>query len=402
MEYAGGDQLRVTNIRRVTLPPTAAQTARAEAAAALERAQAAEAEAAAARAEADAALERAMAAEAAAAMTMDAADAAMAEMDEGIPLVGLNLGLLDLESARLNIAGPNSIYISGVQYAGRDVSVRVSYEQGGMGKVEALFDSADDMFTDAVTMDAAEIEVVGDALVLSNVGIQGLAHTLTLTFDAAGGIDDVAVRNNGWAVRTVAELQRDKLITGGTYLVNGFTDGQALANEGAWSESGATVTQTDSGASHAKYTIPAAQSGSEMLFGVTASAPSGSDKVGFGLHLLASDTPDTANTWNYGRSYLIWATRDPFYDTDATHLQFYESSDNNTLAWLASRRIEQSLNSPLTLEALYQSDGTVTLLVGGEEQLRLNVGAAITAGDRVALRSLGGPVEFTQVYVTAR
>ena len=402
LEYAGGDQLRVTNIRRVTLPPTAAQTARAEAAAALERAQAAEAEAAAARAEADAALERAMAAEAAAAMTMDAADAAMAEMDEGIPLVGLNLGLLDLESARLNIAGPNSIYISGVQYAGRDVSVRVSYEQGGMGKVEALFDSADDMFTDAVTMDAAEIEVVGDALVLSNVGIQGLAHTLTLTFDAEGGIDDVAVRNNGWAVRTVAELQRDKLITGGTYLVNGFTDGQALANEGAWSESGATVTQTDSGASHAKYTIPAAQSGSEMLFGVTASAPSGSDKVGFGLHLLASDTPDTANTWNYGRSYLIWATRDPFYDTDATHLQFYESSDNNTLAWLASRRIEQSLNSPLTLEALYQSDGTVTLLVGGEEQLRLNVGAAITAGDRVALRSLGGPVEFTQVYVTAR
>ena len=402
LEYAGGDQLRVTNIRRVTLPPTAAQTARAEAAAALERAQAAEAEAAAARAEADAALERAMAAEAAAAMTMDEADAAMAEADEGIPLVGLNLGLLDLESARLNIAGPNSIYISGVQYAGRDVSVRVSYEQGGMGKVEALFDSADDMFTDAVTMDAAEIEVVGDALVLSNVGIQGLAHTLTLTFDAEGGIDDVAVRNNGWAVRTVAELQRDKLITGGTYLVNGFTDGQALANEGAWSESGATVTQTDSGASHAKYTIPAAQSGSEMLFGVTASAPSGSDKVGFGLHLLASDTPDTANTWNYGRSYLIWATRDPFYDTDATHLQFYESSDNNTLAWLASRRIEQSLNSPLTLEALYQSDGTVTLLVGGEEQLRLNVGAAITAGDRVALRSLGGPVEFTQVYVTAR
>ena len=402
LEYAGGDQLRVTNIRRVTLPPTAAEAARAEAAAAVARADAAEAAAAAARAEADAALERAMAAEAAAAATMDAADAAMAEAEAGIPLVGLNLGLLDLESARLNIAGPNSIYISGVQYAGRDVSVRVSYEQGGAGKVEALFDSADDMFTDSVTMDAAEIEVVGDALVLSNVGIQGFAHTLTLTFDAEGGIDDVAVQNNGWAVRSVAELQRDKLITGGTYLVNGFTEGQALANEGAWSESGATVTQTDSGASHAKYTIPAAQSGSAMLFGVTASAPSGSDKVGFGLHLLASDTPDTANTWNYGRSYLIWATRDPFYDSDATHLQFYESSDNNTLAWLASRRIDQSLNSPLTLEALYQSDGTVTLLVGGEEQLELNVGGAITAGDRVALRSLGGPVEFTQVYVTAR
>ena len=128
----------------------------------------------------------------------------------------------------------------------------------------------------------------------------------------------------------------------------------------------------------------------------------GSHKVGFGLHLLASDTPESGNTWNYGRSYLIWATRDPFYDTDATHLQFYESRDNNTLTWLASRLIEQPLSAPLTLEALYQSNGIVTLLVGGEEQLSLNIGTEISAGDRIALRSLGGPVEFTQVYVTAR
>ena len=415
LQHTGDGRLQVTGIRQVTLPPTAAEEAQAAAAAAM-------ADAATARAEADAAATEAMAAQAAAdaaaagAMTAQAnADAAAADamaarttigdLESAIERLtsGLRLGvdpsLLNLESARLTVAGPNSVYISGIEYAGRDVSARVRYENG-TGTAEALFDSANNLIADLVDMDAAEIEVVDDALVMSNVGIDGRAHTLTLTFNAEGGID-VAAQDNGWAVRTVAELRRDKLITTGTYLVNGFAGGQALADEGSWSASGGSVIQTDSAASHAKYTIPASQSGSEMLFGVTASA-SGSDKVGFGLHFLASGTPASGNTWNYGRSYLIWVTQDPFYDTDATHLQFYESREDNTLTWLASRSIAQSLTSPLTMEALYQDNGMVTLLVGGEEQLSINIGSTIGAGDRVALRTLGGPVEFTQVYVAAR
>ena len=387
LEYAGGNQLRVTGIRQVTLPPTQAELARAEAVAAM------------------ADVERARDAAAAAMADADAANAKVAELNaqvkkltEGIPLMSINPGLLDLESARLTIAGPDSIYISGIQYAGKDVSTRIRYSQG-TGTAEAVFESTSDL-ADVLNMHAAQVEVVGDALVVSNVGISGRAHTLTLTFNDAGGVD-ISARDDGWAVRTAGELRRDKLITEGTYLVNGFAGGKALPNEGAWSERGGSVVQTDTGASHAKFMIPAAQSGSEMLFGVTASAGDG-DKVGFGLHLLASDTPESGNTWNYGRSYLIWAIRDPFYDTNATFLQFYKSGDNNTLTWLASRLINQSLSAPLTLEALYQGNGIVTLLVGGEEQLSLNVGTAISAGNRIALRSLGGPVEFTQVYMAAR
>ena len=394
LEYAGGNQLRVTGIRQVTLPPTDAELARADADAAMADAAKARDDAATAMADADTAKAAAMAAN----TRVGEFEARIKELTDGIPL-GINPGLLDLESARLTIAGPNSIYISGIKYAGKDVSARVRYAQG-RGTAEAVFESTSNL-VDVLDMNAAEVELAGDALVMSNVGIRGRAHTLSLTFNDEGGVD-VAAQDDGWAVRTVGELRRDKLITEGTYVVNGFAGGQPLANEGAWSESGGSVVQTDSGASHAKFTIPASQSGSEMLFGVTASAGDGSDKVGFGLHLLASDTPDSGNTWNYGRSYLIWATRDPFYDTDATHLQFYESRDNNTLTWLASRSIDQSLSSPLTLEVLYQSNGMVTLLVGGEEQLSLNIGSAISAGDRVALRSLGGPVQFTQVYVAAR
>ena len=388
LEYAGGNQLRVTGIRRVTLPPTEAELARAEAAAAMADAEMAKDAAAAAMADADAANAK-----------IAELNAQVKKLTEGIPLVGINPGLLDLGSARLTIAGPDSIYISGIQYAGKDVSTRIRYSQG-TATAEAVFESTSDL-ADVLNMHAAQVELVGDALVVSNVGIRGRAHTLTLTFNDEGGVD-ISAQDDGWAVRTVGELRRDKLITEGTYLVNGFAGGKALPNEGAWTESGGSVVQTDSGASHAKYTIPASQSGAELLFGVTASAGEGSHKVGFGLHLLASDTPESGNTWNYGRSYLIWATRDPFYDTDATHLQFYESRDNNTLTWLASRLIDQSLSAPLTLEALYQNNGIVTLLVGGEEQLSLNVGTEISAGDSIALRSLGGPVEFTQVYVAAR
>ena len=409
LEYVGGNQLRVTNIRRVTLPPTAAEMAQAAAEAAIAAARAAaDAEVSAAMADAAAAMEQADTARNSLAVA-DAANtrlerraanlaAQIKRLTEGIPLTGINPRLLDLESARFTVAGPNSIYISGIRYAGQDASARVRYEQG-RGKAEALFIAADSLISESVNMDAAELELAGDSLRLSNVGIQDVAHTFNLTLNAQGGAD-VTMRRDGWKVRTAAELQRDKLITEGAYLVNGFAGGRALAGEGAWSESGATVTQTDAGASHAKYTIPTNQSGTEMLFGVTASA-AGSNKVGFGLHLLASDTPQSGNTWNYGRSYLIWATRDPFYDSDDTHLQFYESSENNTLSWIASRRIDQPLSSPLTLEALYHN-GVVTLLVGGDEQLSLEIGAAINAGDHVALRSLGGPVEFTQVYVTAR
>ena len=409
LEYAGGNRLRVTDIRRVALPPTAAEMAQAAAEAAIAAARAAaDAEVSAAMADAAAAMEQADTARNSLAVA-DAANtrlerraanlaAQIKRLTEGIPLTGINPRLLDLESARFTVAGPNSIYVSGIRYAGQDASARVRYEQG-RGKAEALFIAADSLIAESVNMDAAELELTGDSLRLSNVGIHDVAHTFNLTLNAAGGAD-VTMRRDGWKVRTAAELQRDKLITEGAYLVNGFAGGRALAGEGAWSDSGATVTQTDAGASHAKYTIPANQSGSEMLFGVTASA-AGSNKVGFGLHLLASDTPQSGNTWNYGRSYLVWATRDPFYDSDDTHLQFYESSENNTLSWIASRRIEQPLSSPLTLEALYHN-GVVTLLVGGDEQLSLEIGAAINAGDHVALRSLGGPVEFTQVYVTAR
>ena len=321
----------------------------------------------------------------------------MAALIEGSSLPGLNAGLLDLEAASLTAAGPNEVYIAGIQYAGAPVSARIKYD-AGTATATALFEGRN-LVADSLQLDAAQPSLQDNKLVISNVGIEGRAHTLTLTRGDDGQVAVDAV-DDGWEVRTRGELARDNLIRSGNFVVNGFGGGQALPGEGSWESQGGSVVQSDTDATHAKYSIAADQSADELLFGFSANA-NGGDKVGFGLHILASATPQSGNTWNYGKSYLLWVTQDPFYDSEDLHLQFYESADDNTLMWLASSKIPHGLSSMINVEALYRDTGMTTLLVNGEEQLTVNVGTGVSGGDMIALRTLGGPVEFTQVYVAA-
>ena len=336
-------------------------------------------------------------AKAAAQDRMEMLETELSSLAMGSTLPGLNPSLLDLESASLTPAGPNEIYISGIQYAGANVSARIRYD-AGTATAMALFEGPN-LVGDSLQMDAAQARVEDDSLVVTNVGIEGRAHTLTLTRAADGSVS-VSASEDGWEVRTRGELTRDNLIRAGNFVVNGFAGGQALPGEGSWNAKGGSVEQTDAGATHAKFSIVADQSAPELLFGFSAKADGGK-KVGFGLHVLASATPESGNTWNYGESYLLWVTQDPFYDSEDLHLQFYESADDNTLMWLASSRIPHGLDSMINVEALYRDTGMTTLLVNGEEQLTVNVGRGISDGDAIALRTLGGPVEFTQVYVAA-
>ena len=321
----------------------------------------------------------------------------IAALIDGSSLPGLNAGLLDLEAASLTAAGPNEVYISGIQYAGAAVSARIKYD-AGTATATALFEGRN-LVADSLQLDAAQPSLQDNKLVISNVGIEGRAHTLTLTRVDDGQVAVDAV-DDGWDVRTRGELARDNLIRSGNFVVNGFGGGQALPGEGSWESQGGSVVQSDADATHAKYSIAADQSADELLFGFSANA-NGGDKVGFGLHILASATPQSGNTWNYGKSYLLWVTQDPFYDSEDLHLQFYESADDNTLMWLASSKISHGLSSMINVEALYRDTGMTTLLVNGEEQLTVNVGTGVSGGDMIALRTLGGPVEFTQVYVAA-
>jgi hypothetical protein len=424
LQYTGDGQLQVSGLSRVNLPTKPEvlladaradlADARAELSAALtelaaqkQELDAANADAEAARLALTAANNALAAANSELAAANDALDDAenramaleteIAALMEGSSLPGLNVGLLDLETATLSAAGPNEVYISGIQYAGAPVSARIRYDAGN-ATATALFEGAN-LVADSLQLDAAQPSLQDDKLVISNVGIEGRAHTLTLTRGADGEVM-VAASDDGWEVRTRGELARDNLIRTGNFVVNGFAGGEALPGEGTWNSQGGSVIQSDADSTHAKFSIAADQSANELLFGFSANA-SGGSKVGFGLHILASATPDSGNTWNYGTSYLLWVTQDPFYDSEDLHLQFYESADDNTLMWLASSRIPHGLSSMINVEALYRDTGMTTLLVNGEEHLTVNVGTGVRGGDTIALRTLHGPVEFTQVYVAA-
>ncbi len=431
LRHAGDNRLEVAGIQRVELPPTAAERladAEAAAAAALAEARAAAAAEAAATAEVAAAQAAAAAAEAAAAAAMrqaEAAAAATAEVQAQIEDLrgrrvmvpaGLDLDLISLDAARLSVAGPDSIYITGIGYGNGTFAARMRYLGGNQGILEALYDASAGRIPD-VDLSTPALEVVApDTLVVSNVGIGGAAYTFSLRFSLDGSIVGAA-QEQGHRVRTAAELKRDDLLSSAAAasLVSGFGAGAPLPGEGAWSMTVAgTVAQTDSEASHAKFAVAdVAQSEALTLYGLTARVDGGA-RVGYGLHFLASGTPDSGNTWNFGHSYLVWVTREPgFYDTDETQVQLYESLDGNRLVWRKSRNIERALSSELTLEALYDPNdcpetmgdapchGSIAVLVDGAEQFKVAVSDAIAgrAADTVALRTLGGPVEFTDLYV---
>ena len=424
LRHAGDNRLEVAGIQRVELPPTAAERladAQAAAAAALAEARAA---AAAEVAAAQAAAADAEAAAAAAMRQAEAAAAATAEVQAQIEDLrgrrvavpaGLNIDLISLNAARLSVAGPDSIYLTGIGYGNGTFAARMRYLGGNQGILEALYDASAGRIPN-VDLSTPALEVVApDTLVVSNVGIGGAAYTFSLRFSLDGSIVGAA-QEQGHRVRTAAELKRDLLSSAAAdSLVSGFGAGAALPGEGAWSMTAAgTVAQTDADASHAKFAVAnVAQPEAPTLYGLTARVDGGA-RVGYGLHFLASGTPDSGNTWNFGHSYLVWLTREPgFYDTEETQVQLYESLDDNRLVWRKSRNIERTLSSGLTLEALYDPNdcpetmgnapchGSIAVLVDGAEQFKVAVSGAIAgrAADTVALRTLGGPVEFTDLYV---
>ena len=342
-------------------------------------------------------------------------------MGHPIPLpAGLDLNLVNLDSVEVSRAGPDAIYLSGIGYGDQEYAVLVRYTGNNQAILEALYDSGTEELPNMDFSTPALQLVPPNQLVISNIGVKGAAYAVSLQMSRDGTIAFTTM-DQGHRVRTAAELKRDDLLTSRTAvrLVNGFGAGNALPGEGAWTTSGggAVVTQTDVEATHAKFAIAnVAQPAATTLYGVTARV-NGGDRVGYGLHLLASETPTSGNTWNYGRSYLIWVTYEPgFFGSDETQVQLYESLDDNELVWRNSRNVAKSMSEVLTLEALYDPGdcpemmaghtcyGAISVLLDGDEQFKVAVSSeiAMRTADTVALRSLGGPVEFTDLYVHSR
>ena len=327
---------------------------------------------------------------------------------------------MNLDSVEVSRAGPDAIYLSGIGYGDQEYGALVRYTGNNQAILEALYDSGTEQLPN-MDFSAPAFELVPpNQLVISNIGVKGAAYSVSLKVSRDGTIA-FAAADQGHRVRTSAELRRDDLLISRTAnrLVNGFGAGNGLPGEGTWTTSGggALVRQTDMEASHAKFAIAnVAQPAATTLYGVTAHV-NGGERIGYGLHFLASETPASGNTWNYGRSYLVWVTYEPgFFGSDETQVQLYESLDDNELVWRNSRNVAKSMTDRLTVEALYDPGdcpemmdghtcyGAIAVLLDGDEQFKVAVSSeiAMRTADTVALRTLGGPVEFTDLYVHSR
>ena len=195
LRYAGSNRLEVAGIRRVRLPPTAAQQVSAAEAAAAAAVADAQAGAAAAVAEAQAAAAAAVSeAEAATAAAEAAAGAARAEATEAqakvemmqaeayqpsavmVSAEGLDASLLSLAGAQASLAGPDRVYVSSIEYDGQSYSALLRYRGGTTATVEQVYGPSGKLIPDTVGLSQTELAFVApDVLDIAYVEVGGQA-----------------------------------------------------------------------------------------------------------------------------------------------------------------------------------------------------------------------------------
>jgi translation initiation factor 1 (eIF-1/SUI1) len=177
----------------------------------------------------------------------------------------------------------------------------------------------------------------------------------------------------------------------------------ASQKSGTWpAPTTTTLTQTDTGQYYAKYVIPVKQMEKEILYSVAIKGVAGNVKQGAGLHFLASGAKK-ADTYGYGVSYLVWVTKDPKhspYSSSNTYVQLYQSVDDGTMVNLASVALKDDIAKGLLVQALYQ-EGNITVYVNGEVKFSLPDGA-ITSGGAIALRTMKGPITFSELSIKTK
>ncbi|MEX2444597.1 MAG: hypothetical protein WD492_13400 [Alkalispirochaeta sp.] len=161
------------------------------------------------------------------------------------------------------------------------------------------------------------------------------------------------------------------------------------------------VSQIDPDARFAKLILPYRQDSRPRLYRVVTRAP-GEGWAGVGLHLSVSDVELPAG-YGYGRSILVWLTRDvQAYGQETTFLEVYISYDDFTMNRVAQSALDSDLSVTSALEVLMDPGaGILTVAIDGVEQFRYRLNLPQGAGLEVALRALGEG-EFSDLEVRRR
>lgn len=202
--------------------------------------------------------------------------------------------------------------------------------------------------------------------------------------------------------KEVAMLSRKAPVAGDypKVLLSGLAGGMKLM--GTWKMDGKSLSQTDLKQFFAKQGYKVIQDQNELVYGFTAKG-SNVDKEGYGLHFLVDNTK-TGVGYGLGDSYLVWVTRDDLYknyESKATYLMLYKSHTDTSMKELASVVIPEPITDALDIVVKY-TNAKITVYVNGTERLVYAVSGAKKTGTGVALRTMKGPITFSDLYVRTK
>jgi hypothetical protein len=173
----------------------------------------------------------------------------------------------------------------------------------------------------------------------------------------------------------------------------------SAARMGTWVIQGAGARQTDASQYFSRLELPLAQDGKPLLYSFKARA-TGRGWVGMGLHFFVEDVVKRRG-YGEGKSLLIWFTRDQAArGVDTTYLQLYRSDNDVVMERMFDAAIGDSLVVWRKVDIVYDPVAEyVAVSVDGVLRIVYKTFFGRTSGTTVALRTLGGGVEFADFSV---
>ncbi|MGD9941394.1 MAG: hypothetical protein AB7T74_16490 [Clostridia bacterium] len=277
--------------------------------------------------------------------------------------------------------------------------------------------------------EASPAHTTGDAPVDDRIGALAAERDAAL----AARSQAEAARKAAEAARTAAELSRaateaalaEALETGIVVVApgvasdgagNGYLSGWSLdtsrfttvirsdfsdsaARMGSWVIQGAGARQTDASQYFSRLELPLAQDGKPLLYHFKARA-TGKGWVGLGLHFFVEDVVKRRG-YGEGKSLLIWFTRDQAArGVDTTYLQLYRSDNDVVMERMFDAAIDDNIVVWRNVDIVYDPVAEyVAVSVDGVLRIVYKTFFGRTSGATMALRTLGGGVEFADFSV---
>lgn len=185
-------------------------------------------------------------------------------------------------------------------------------------------------------------------------------------------------------------------------LMEGFV--RTAPQLGSWEVTAAEATQIETDQYFAKLLLPLGRQPKPTLYSFQTRSRS-YGWTGAGMQILsASDPAPEKENYGFDNSLLIWLTRDPeFYGSGKTRLQLFRSDESVKMELVLDAVINEPLSEYLDVEILWEPmEEYITISVNGIEKLKYKTWFGAETELEVALRSLGGGVDFKSLKVLTR